>query len=84
MKLSILILTIPNRKRMFDKLISELNNQFTDEKFIPFEDYEILIQSDTDKTIGEKRNELLQRARGEYIAFIDEDRKSTRLNSSHT
>ena len=73
MKLSILILTIPNRKRMFDKLISELNNQFTDEKFIPFEDYEILIQSDTDKTIGEKRNELLQRARGEYIAFIDDD-----------
>ena len=57
MKLSILILTIPNRKRMFDKLISELNNQFTDEKFVPFEDYEILIQSDTDKTIGEKRNE---------------------------
>ena len=73
MKLSILILTIPNRKRMFDKLISELNNQFTDEKFVPFEDYEILIQSDTDKTIGEKRDELLQRARGEYIAFIDDD-----------
>ena len=73
MKLSILILTIPNRKRMFDKLISELNNQFTDEKFVPFEDYEILIQSDTDKTIGEKRNELLERARGEYIAFIDDD-----------
>ena len=44
---------------MSDKLISELNNQFTDEKFVPFEDYEILIQSDTDKTIGEKRNELL-------------------------
>ena len=58
---------------MFDKLISELNNQFTDEKFVPFEDYEILIQSDTDKTIGEKRNELLERARGEYIAFIDDD-----------
>lgn len=73
MKLSILILTLPNRKKLFDKLIGELNNQFSSEKFVPFVDYEILVQSDTDKTIGEKRNELLQKARGEYVAFIDDD-----------
>jgi glycosyltransferase involved in cell wall biosynthesis len=73
MKLSILILTIPGRHRTLDKLLSQLNKQFTDNKLIPFEDYEILIQSDVEKTIGEKRNDLLNRARGEYIAFIDDD-----------
>lgn len=73
MMLSILILTISGRKHLLKRLLHELSKQFHDNKLEAFVDYEILIQSDEDKSIGEKRNNLLQRARGEYIAFIDDD-----------
>lgn len=73
MMLSILILTIHSRKKLLQRLLHELSKQFHENKLEAFEHYEILINSDEDKTIGEKRNDLLQRARGNYVAFIDDD-----------
>lgn len=66
MKLSILICTVPGREDFLNRLLGILTEQGGD--------YEILINA-TDKTIGEKRNELLNAAVGEYVAFIDDDDK---------
>lgn len=38
-----------------------------------FEDIEILIDDDMSITTGAKRNKLLQKASGKYVAFIDDD-----------
>lgn len=67
MKLSILI---PSLKSRADKLNSLKQRLY---KLTP-KDTEILFNIDNgEKTIGQKRNELLQAARGEYVAFIDDD-----------
>lgn len=68
MKLSILICTIPSRFAQLGRLRSELNAQI-----LPYApDIEILINGQN-KSIGEKRNKLLQDAKGEYVCFIDDD-----------
>lgn len=68
MKLSILIPTVPSRFNFYTQLIEHINKQKT-------EDVEII--SDTAdvgvKTTGQKRNDLLNSARGEYVWFIDDD-----------
>lgn len=67
MKLSILILTLKSRKRHLSNLIRILSKQLDPS-------VEILTETDNgEKRIGEKRNILLNRAKGEYIAFIDDD-----------
>ena len=67
MKLSILICSLENRKSMLEKLLAVLESQKT-------EDVEILINIDNkEKTVGRKRNELLLSAKGDYIAFVDDD-----------
>jgi glycosyltransferase involved in cell wall biosynthesis len=66
MKLSILICTIPKRKDLFDRLMLELRAQVGDEQI------EIL-WDDGEGTIGAKRQRLLERATGNYVAFIDDD-----------
>lgn len=38
-----------------------------------FEEIEVLIDDDMSITTGAKRNKLLQRAKGKYVAFIDDD-----------
>lgn len=71
MKLSILIPTIPKRAGLLKRLLNILNSQITNE-------VEILTNSDDGrKTIGRKRNELIQQAKGEYIVFIDDDDEVT-------
>ena len=66
-KLSILICSIKGREEILNNLLSLLEGQITD-------DVEILIEVDNKEiTIGEKRNVLLKRARGDYIAFVDDD-----------
>ena len=68
MKLSILICTLETRKTLFDVLLAELKKQS--------KGYEVEILSDCDngeQTIGEKRNKLLQKAKGDYVCFIDDD-----------
>ena len=66
-KLSLLICTLTDRTNYLDRLMECLNKQKTDE-------VEILVSLDNrEKTIGQKRNELLDQAQGDYIAFIDDD-----------
>ena len=69
MKLSILICTVPSRVRSFlPKIITSL------EKQLPKKDVEILYFGDNKmRSIGEKRNDLLRLAQGEYVVFVDDD-----------
>jgi len=66
-QLSILICSLENRTKSLRKLLSILKPQRTEE-------IEILVHTDRGQlTTGEKRNQLLENAVGEYIAFVDDD-----------
>lgn len=69
-KLSILVLTVPNRvNSFFPKLILDLYDQTRDRK-----DVEVLgLYDNKIRTVGEKRQNLIDISRGEYIVFIDDD-----------
>lgn len=65
--LSILVLTLEERKEYLDRLMSILEPQLTD-------NVEIIVESDNrENTIGKKRNNALAKATGRYIAFVDDD-----------
>lgn len=70
MKFSILICTLESRQDYLKRLLSILEpqvNQFPG-------DVEIVIEKDSGKmSIGKKRNMLLDKSQGEYIAFVDDD-----------
>ena len=67
-KISILIPTIVERLNRYNSLYANLNKQIGDS------DVEICAYSDNkEMSIGEKRNLLMEFAKGEYIAFIDDD-----------
>jgi len=67
-KLSILIASIPSRFEMMQKLYNKLLIEVGD---LPIE---ILCFIDNKKrSIGKKRESLVQLAKGEYISFIDDD-----------
>ena len=69
MKLSILICTINNRN--INLILEQLNPQLTDE-------VELLYLGDNKKrTTGEKRNNLITLAKGDYVVFIDDDDRIT-------
>lgn len=65
MILSILICTIPKRLYMLRLLLHELEKQKTP-------DIEILTDNGTG-TIGAKRQRMIEKAKGEYVVFIDDD-----------
>lgn len=68
MKLSIIILSIPERLQMLWLLINELSRQCYKNPV------EIIYFGDNlTKSVGEKRNDALKLAKGEYVAFIDDD-----------
>lgn len=68
-KLSILICSIVGRESLLKNLRVDLERQRTD-------DVEILVETDDKRiTTGAKRNVLLRRATGDYIAFVDDDDK---------
>lgn len=71
-KFSILILSIPSR---FDSLKAAVNHlQEQADATGQGKSVEILVLLDNkSKSISEKRNDLLQMARGKYIAFLDDD-----------
>lgn len=74
MILSILIPTLPERVDKFNKLFFDINFQL--EMQNAFGLVEVLIdEAPKGKSIGKKRNELLEKAQGEYICFIDDDDK---------
>lgn len=70
MKLSILIPTIDKRKHLLGEVINLLSEQI--KNFAGDQDVEFLINADGD-TIGKKRNYLLNKANGNYVAFFDDD-----------
>src|SRR4030066_2193597 len=71
-KLSILICTLENRKHYFDRIITILRKQCEEGNF--WNDVEILSEIDNyENTVGTKRNILLDRAKGDYIVYIDDD-----------
>lgn len=70
MLLSILICTLEDRKEEFGKLYTELNRQAD---LFPSE-VEVLFECDNRQIpTGKKRNILIDRAIGKYIAFVDDD-----------
>lgn len=66
-KLSILIATMPIRKEKLKNLLSILEPQVLGQPV------EILTDDSMLYNIGVKRNYLLNRAKGEYIVFVDDD-----------
>ena len=68
-ELSVLIPTIPSRSDNYLELMSNLLPQIKNNDQV-----EILSLSDNHQlSIGEKRNKLLEMARGRYISFVDDD-----------
>jgi len=67
-ELSILTPTIPSRKEQLSKLSEKIAKQSNDlaVEHLSFAD-------NRTRTIGAKRQALLDIARGEYIAFVDDD-----------
>jgi hypothetical protein len=77
MILSILIPTLESRIALLDRLQRILYEQI--EKCHAFDKVEILTDSDNGgKIVGEKRNHLLQAAKGKYVVGIDDDDLVTR------
>ena len=70
MKLSILILTLPSRRKTFlDDLLNNLEAQASS-----YPEVEILVFYDNKKrTVGQKRDGVLSLAKGDYMTFIDDD-----------
>ena len=66
---SILILTMPLRKALLDRLLGVLTPQLNVE--LPIE--LIILESDPSIPVGENREAMRRAARGEYISFIDDD-----------
>lgn len=66
-RLSLLIPTLNNRSKLCERLTSKIIDQLTTEVEM------MLLPDDGQRTIGEKRNALLEAAVGDYVAFIDDD-----------
>lgn len=68
-KLSILICSLESRNKLLSELLHVIEKQIDNSTPV-----ELILNVDTGKkTIGEKRNELIQKAKGEYSCFIDDD-----------
>ena len=70
-KLSILIPTLPERYSMFYNVTNNIREQLR--SFRLLQSVEILHDPSESKTIGDKRQALIDRSRGEYVVFIDDD-----------
>ncbi len=70
--LSVLICSLHSREHFLKRLEAELIRQI--EQYALQDEVEILTDIDNgQKTIGQKRNELVEKAQGKYVAFIDDD-----------
>lgn len=69
MRFSILICSLFKRKGSLQRLLTIIDQQIKDR-----DDVECLTNTDDGlKPVGTKRNELLESATGDYIAFVDDD-----------
>ena len=69
-KLSILIPSIPSRFKMFERLFERINDQASKSDIV----VEVLGLFDNKKrSIGHKRDALVQMSKGEYVCFCDDD-----------
>lgn len=67
--LSICIATLPSRRAQLDRLLDHIYRQIT-----PAFSREVEVVIDAgDGTVGQKRQRLLERARGHFVAFVDDD-----------
>jgi len=67
-KLSILICTLEERREQFETLYNNLLEQ------VEGKSVEVLYERDNrEMTVGEKRNKLMNRAKGEYLCYVDDD-----------
>jgi glycosyltransferase involved in cell wall biosynthesis len=64
-KLSILICTLPQRLMKLDRLLCVLEPQLNE--------YIEPIIDNTEGCVGTKRNNMIERAKGEYVSFVDDD-----------
>ena len=72
MKLSILICSLEQREKLLELLVRELEKQIALAKAKG--KVEILTDVDRgEKIIGQKRNDLLEKAKGDFVVFIDDD-----------
>ncbi len=72
MDLSILILTIPERDALYQRLRRKLAGQVADHKLERH--VEVMTYLDNhEHSIGEKRNTLVTRATGAFVVFVDDD-----------
>lgn len=72
MKLSILICSLEQREKLLELLIRELDKQI----YLAKASKKVEVLTDIDrgeKIIGQKRNDLLERAKGDFITYIDDD-----------
>lgn len=65
------ILTVPQRKDKLSRLIAKLNDQLLTS--ISHRIEILILDDDGTRTVGDKRNEVLDKANGKYISFIDDD-----------
>lgn len=66
--LSILTPSLPSRADRLARLVAELDRQIGD---LPVE--HLVLSDNKRRTVGEKRQALLNIAKGEYVAFVDDD-----------
>ena len=77
------ILHLPKRAHVYNQLIAELNKQIA---AVNAQDkIEIITETDNgENSVGKKRNTVLDKARGEYVCFIDDDDMVTEIYVSRT
>lgn len=68
MILSILTPAVPRRLPQIESLCAEIGRQIGD---LPVE--HLVLLDNKKRTVGEKRDALLRMARGQYVAFVDDD-----------
>ncbi len=70
MELSILVCSLPQRRAQLEWLIDHVYDQIIN--LYPFR-AEVVVDDRRGLTVGQKRQALLERAKGEYVAFVDDD-----------
>ena len=73
MKLSVLICTISSRTIMYNQLIGYLRNQIFTLPDHFANEVEVITSFDESINVGQKRNWLLDEAKGDFIVFVDDD-----------